>query len=209
MLKWLKWFFSKKVKVIVNNNFTEDLHRIRNNRAVVGKPMVIVIKPNDGFVIDFVRVYRKNISDATEIECIKEINNVAIIQYTPVKEDEKIIVQASARMITQGDSFEQPAIYEIRCDEFQYTIPKQGGHVYINPYVIKTEFTTEGRTESIINYDPNEFTIEVVCPQIESGDWILEENKLMASYNKTENQIVGELTITYNGKSESNQIYQE
>ena len=87
MLKWLKWFFSKKVKVIVNNNFTEDLHRIRNNRAVVGKPMVIVIKPNDGFVIDFVRVYRKNISDATEIECIKEINNVAIIQYTPVKQD--------------------------------------------------------------------------------------------------------------------------
>ena len=31
----------------------------------------------------------------------------------------------------------------------------------------------------------------------------------MASYNKTENQIVVELIITYNGKSESNQIYQE
>ena len=209
MLKWLKWFFSKKVKVIVNNNFTEDLHRIRHNRAVVGKPMVVVIKPNDGFVIDFVRVYRKTISDSTEIECIKEINNVAIIQYTPTKEDGKIFIQASARMVTHEDSFEQPAIYEIRCDEFQYTIPKNGGSIFINPYVLKTEFTSDGRMESIINYDTNEFTIDLICPQLESGDWILKGNELIASYNKSENQIIGELTITYNGRSESNQIYQE
>lgn len=209
MLKWLKWFFSKKVKVVINNNYTEALHGLRNNRAIVGRSMTIVIKSDDGFVLDFVRVYRKSVSDKNEIDCIKIINDTAIIIYTPQREDERIIVQASARMIGPGDSFEQPAIYEIRCDEFQYTIPKQGGHVYINPYVLKTEFTTEGRTESIINYDPNEFTIEVTCPQIESGDWVLNENKLMASYNKTENQIVGELTITYNSKSESNQIYQE
>ena len=80
MLKWLKWFFSKKVKVVVNNNFTEDLHSIRNNKAVVGKPITIVVKAIDGFVLDFVRVYRKKISDLNEIECTTDINNITIIK---------------------------------------------------------------------------------------------------------------------------------
>ena len=170
MLKWLKWLFSKKVKVVLNNNFTECLHSIKNNKAVVGKPITIVVKSLDGYVLDFVRVYRKKISDSTEIECIKNINNISIIKYTPTKEDGKIIVQASARMISPTDVIEQPAIYEIRCDEFQKELPKQGGVMYINPYVIKNEFTSEGRVESIINYDPSTFNISIECDKINSGD---------------------------------------
>ena len=210
MLKWIKWLFSKKVKVVFNCNYIECLNGLKKNRAIVGNKMSIVVKPNDGFVLDFVRVYRKNTYDSNEIlDCIKEINNIAIIQYTPQKEDEKIIIVASARMIGPQDYYEQPAIYEIRCDEFQSTIPNQGGYVYINPYVIKTEFGSGGRNESIINYNDNDFKIEVTCNQIDSGEWILECNKLMASHNNTGSQITGKVTIYYNNKSESNQIYQE
>ena len=208
MLKWLKRLFSKKIRVVINNNYTEDLHSIKNNKAIVGKPITIVIKPLDGFVLDFVRVYRRKISDLTEIECTIDINNISIIKYTPVKEDEKIIVQASARMISPSDIIEQPAIYEIRCDEFQKELPKHGGVMYINPYVIKNEFTSEGRIESIIDYNPETFSINIDCDKINSGEWILEGNKLMASHNDGE-RVTGELTIEYEGKTESNQIYQE
>lgn len=208
MLKWLKRLFSKKVKVVISDNFTESLHSIKNNKAVVGKPITIVVKAIDGFVLDFVRVYRKKISDLNEIECTTDINNITIIKYTPVKEDEKIFVQSSARMISPADIIEQPAIYEIRCDEFQQELPKQGGVMYINPYVIKNEFTSEGRVESVIDYNPDTFKITIECEQMNTGEWILEGNKLMASYNPGE-RITGEITIEYEGKTESNQIYQE
>ena len=209
MLKWIKWLFSKKVKVVVNNNYTEDLHSIRKNKAVVGKPMTIVIKANDGFVVDFVRVYRKKVADSNEIECTTTINNIVIIKYTPQKEDEKIIVQASARMIGPGDYVEVPTSYEIRCDEYQYEIPRHGGDVYIRPYVIKTESSPEGRIETIIHYNPQDFQIEIFCEQMDNGDWVLEGNRLIACHNKTAHRIIAEMKIHYNNRYDVNQIYQE
>lgn len=102
-MKWLKWLFAKKVKVEVHNNFTEDLHSIRHNMAVVDKPITIVIKPFDGFDLDFVRVYIKKKDVTTEIECIKEINNIAIIKYTPTKDDKKIEIITSAKLLAPRD----------------------------------------------------------------------------------------------------------
>lgn len=203
MLKWLKWFFSKKVKVVVNNNFTEDLHSIRNNKAVVGKPITIVIKTLDGFELDFVRVYIKKANTTTEIECIKEINNIAIIKYTPTEEDKKIEIIASAKMISPKDTIEQATVYEIRCDEFQHTLPKSGGSIFINPYILKSEFTDEGRVESIIDYNPDDFTISINCDK-----WILKGNEIIAPYNDGD-RIECEINIQYGSIEETNQIYQE
>lgn len=209
MLKWLKWFFSKKVNVVINNNYTEALHGLRNNKAMVGRSMTIVIRSDDGFVLDFVRVYRKSVSDKNEIDCIKIINDTAIIIYTPQREDERIIVQASARMIGPGDYVEAPTTYEIRCDEYQYEIPRHGGEVYINPYVLKTESSPEGRIESIINYNPEDFQIEIFCEQMDNGDWVLDGNRLVACHNKTAHRIIAEIKIHYNNRYDINQIYQE
>lgn len=208
MLKWLKWFFAKKVKVVMDSNFTESLHTLKRNKALIGKPMVVVVRGIDGFDLDFVRVYIQRNNDTVEIECIKEINNIAIVQYTPTREDKKIIIQSSGRMISPRDTMEQSTVYEIRCDEFQYIMPKHGGQIFIKPYIIKSEYTDEGRIESVIGYNPDEFGIEIISDKIDSGDWVLNGNELFVNNNDGD-RIEAEIIISYNSMRESNQIYQD
>ena len=49
------------------------------------------------------RRYIKKKDVTTEIECIKEINNIAIIKYTPTKDDKKIEIITSAKLLAPRD----------------------------------------------------------------------------------------------------------
>lgn len=203
MIQWLKRLFTKKTKIILDCNFTEALHSIKNKKAIVGKPFTIVIKPNDGFELDFVRVYRQRMSDETELDCITTINNIAIIKYTPTEYDDRVIVQSSARLLSPAD-FVEPS-YEIVCDEFLTEIPKSGDVITLNPYVIKKDYFAGEEEETIINYDPEKFSIELKG----NNDWILDENKIVATYNDSDERIIGDVCVSYKNVSKESQIYQE
>lgn len=209
-MNWLKKLFTKKIKVKISNNYTNYTDNSNNDKAYVNTPYIATFYPKAGYKINFVKIFRKEVADKNEILNHATYNNdgSATINYIPVKSDKQIILWSSASEIEKApvNIHLSELTYEIRCDYFQNTFLSNGEELNLNPYVLVSEFTNDGRKESVIRYndDPENFKISV-----DNVNYVLNGDRLTICPNYSGIIIPTEVNICYKDICESNQIYQE